>query len=115
MSKTLVLAEQPARVLYVEDRDGATHEIEPVEGWRLMEILRDYGLGIENSCGGALACADCHILLDSAWVGKVSPPREEELEKIDELPLIFDNSRLSCQIIWSDDLDGLRLTLAKAT
>lgn len=115
MSKSLARAEQPARALYVEDRDGATHEIEPVEGWRLMEILRDHGLGMENSCGGALACADCHILLDAEWVDRVPAARDEELEKLDELPLIFENSRLSCQIIWSDELDGLRLTIAKAT
>ncbi len=100
-------------LIRVEDREGNIHELEPVEGWRLMEILRDYGMGMANCCGGALACAECHILLDPEWVAKVPPPRDEELEKLDELPLIYDNSRLCCQIIWSDDYDGLRLTLAK--
>ncbi|HMK88811.1 MAG TPA: 2Fe-2S iron-sulfur cluster-binding protein [Methylocystis sp.] len=114
MSNAAVAAE-PSRTLHVEDRDGVVHAVEPVEGWRLMEILRDYGFGMENSCGGALACAECHVLLDPAWVDKVPPPREDELEKLDELPLIFENSRLSCQIIWADELDGLRLTIAKAT
>jgi ferredoxin-2, mitochondrial len=106
--------EKPASLIRVEDRDGVLHEIEPVEGWRLMEILRDYGMGMDNTCGGALACAECHVLIDPEWVDKVPAPREDELEKLDELPLLFDNSRLACQIIWSDDYDGLRLTIAKA-
>jgi 2Fe-2S ferredoxin len=106
--------EKPTTVILVEDRAGAVHEIEPVEGWRLMEILRDYGLGMDNTCGGALACAECHVLIDPEWVAKLPPPREDELEKLDELPLIFENSRLSCQIIWSDDMDGLRLTIPLA-
>ncbi len=107
------VAPAPA-LLFVEDRDGAVRAVEPVEGWRLMEILRDYGFGMENACGGALACADCHVLLDRDWMDKVPPAREDELDKLDELPLIFDNSRLACQIFWSNDYDGMRLTIAKA-
>ncbi len=103
-----------AAVVVVKDRAGVTHEIEPVEGWRLMEILREYALGMENTCGGALACAECHVLIDSEWMSKIPPAREDELEKLDELPMIFENSRLSCQIIWSDELDGLTLALAAA-
>ena len=95
--------ERPTTVIHVEDRAGVTHAIEPVEG-----------LAMENTCGGALACAECHVLIDPEWVAKVPPPREDELDKLDELPLIFENSRLSCQIIWSDDLDGLRLTIPLA-
>ena len=115
MSKSCAISEHPVRALYIEDCDGQTHQVEPVEGWRLMEILREYGFGMEKSCGGALACADCHILLDPEWMERIPAPREEELEKLDELPLIHENSRLSCQIIWSDDYDGLKLTIAKET
>jgi ferredoxin-2, mitochondrial len=115
MSNSLALAEEAAPLLHVEDRDGARHAVAAVEGWRLMEILRDHGFGMENGCGGALACAECHVLIDPAWADRLPPAGEEELDKLDELPLIFESSRLSCQIIWSDDLDGLRLTIAKAT
>lgn len=100
-------------VLRVEDLDGGIHELEPVEGWRLMEILRDHGIGMEGTCGGAVACAACHVILDPEWAAKVPPPREEELDKLDELPLVHDTSRLSCQIIWSYELDGLRLKLVE--
>jgi 2Fe-2S ferredoxin len=97
----------------VEDREGRIHELEPVEGWRLMEILRDHGMGMDGTCGGALACAECHVVIDPDWAGRLPPPREEEIEKLDELPLIHATSRLACQIIWTDEMDGLRLKLGK--
>lgn len=100
-------------VIRVEDRDGRVHELEPVEGWRLMEILRDYGMGMEGTCGGALACAECHIVIDPHWADKLPAPRDDELDKLDELPFIYETSRLACQIIWTDELDGLTLKLAK--
>jgi ferredoxin len=100
-------------LIRVEDRDGVIHEIEPVEGWRLMEILRDYGMGMDGTCGGSLACAECHVVIDPEWVDKLPPPRDDEVEKLDELPLIHETSRLSCQLIWTDELDGLRLKLGK--
>lgn len=100
-------------LIVVEDQEGRIHELEPVEGWRLMEILREYGVGMEGTCGGALACAECHVVIAPEWVDRIPPPRDDELEKLDELPLIYENSRLSCQIIWTDELDGLRLRLGK--
>lgn len=102
-------------VLRVEDRNGVVHELAAVEGWRLMEILRDYGIGMENTCGGALACAECHVVLDAQSAARVPPPRDDELEKLDELPMLYENSRLSCQIIWSDEMNGLTLKLAQET
>jgi ferredoxin len=105
--------EKLANLIRVEDAEGRIHELEPVEGWRLMEILRDYGMGMVGTCGGALACAECHVVIDPEWVERIPPPREEELEKLDELPLIYETSRLACQIIWTDELDGLRLKLGK--
>lgn len=106
--------EAPA-MLRVEDRAGAIHEVEAVEGWRLMEILRDHGIGMDNTCGGALACAECHIVLDNESAGRVPPPSDDEIEKLDELPMLYEHSRLSCQIIWSDEMNGLRLKLAQET
>ncbi|HEY8125024.1 MAG TPA: ferredoxin [Methylocystis sp.] len=108
-------SQQSLPTLHVEDRDGVVHELEAVEGWRLMEILRDHGVGMVNTCGGALACAECHVILDAESACRVPPPREEEIEKLDELPMLYENSRLSCQIIWSDEMSGLRLKLAQET
>ncbi|MGJ0451844.1 MAG: 2Fe-2S iron-sulfur cluster-binding protein [Methylocystis sp.] len=108
-------SQQSLPTLHVEDRDGVVHELEAVEGWRLMEIMRDHGVGMVNTCGGALACAECHVVLDAESARRVPPPREEEVEKLDELPMLYENSRLSCQIIWSDEMSGLRLKLAQET
>lgn len=98
-------------VIIVTDREGQTHELEAVEGWRVMELLRDYKMGIEGTCGGAATCASCHVVIDPEWADRLPPPREEELEMLDQIPLIFETSRLSCQIIWDESLDGLKLTI----
>jgi ferredoxin len=107
--------EPDAPFVRVEDRNGVAHNLEAVEGWRLMEIIRDHGLGMENTCGGALACAECHVILDAAAAKRVPAPRDDELEKLDELPMLYENSRLACQIIWSDEMSGLSLKLAQET
>ncbi len=96
----------------VIDRAGAAHDLEALEGWRLMEIIRDWGLPIKAECGGACACATCHVYVDDGWVAKLHPARDEELERLDEAFNVTANSRLACQILFSPELDGLRVTLA---
>ena len=98
--------------IYVTDLNGEQQELEGVEGWRVMEIIRDYGLPIKAECGGACACATCHVYVDEAWLDKIPPKRDEEEDMLDEAMDVQDNSRLSCQIIMSDELDGLKVTLA---
>ena len=99
--------------IIVTDQNGQTHELEAVEGWRVMEIIREYGLPIKAECGGACACATCHVYVDEAWLDKIPPKREDEEEMLDEAFNLQDNSRLSCQLIMDESLDGLRLTLAE--
>ncbi len=86
--------------------------LEAVEGWRVMEIIRDYGLPIKAECGGACACATCHVYVDDAWIERLVPMREEEEDMLDEAMEVEENSRLSCQIILDENLDGLRVRLA---
>lgn len=96
----------------VTDRDGVAHALDAVEGWRVMEIIRDHGLPIKAECGGSCACATCHVYVDEAWLGKLAEMHEEEEDMLDEAFDIQDNSRLSCQIIMDEALDGLAVTLA---
>lgn len=96
----------------VTDFTGRMHVLEAPEGWRLMEVLRDYEFPIKAECGGACACATCHVYIDETWLGKVSNMREEEEEMLDEVFDVRRNSRLSCQIILDETLDGLAVTLA---
>ena len=97
---------------HVTTRLGEKHTLEGVDGWRLMELLRDYKMDVEGICGGQMDCASCHIYVDPDWVGRLPEPRDEEEVKLDELPSWEENSRLSCQIIWGEELDGLALTVA---
>jgi 2Fe-2S ferredoxin len=105
----------PALTLVVTDRDGTEHRLPAEEGWRAMEVIRDWGLDIKAECGGACACATCHVHVDPAWSGRLIPPSEEEIDRLDEAFDVTDQSRLSCQILLTPELDGLRLTLAPGT
>lgn len=100
--------------LNVTDREGALHVLEGIEGWRVMEVIRDHGLPIKAECGGACACATCHVYIGKAWMGKVPAATDEERERLDDAFCVEDNSRLSCQILMSAALDGLEVTLAPA-
>ena len=98
--------------LYVTDHDGNVHQIEGVDGWQLMEAIRDEGMQIKAECGGACACATCHVYVDEDWKDKVPEKSEEEMDMLDLAFDVQENSRLSCQITITPDLDGLKVTLA---
>ena len=98
--------------ILVTDQAGADHELEGLEGWRVMEVIRDWGLNIKAECGGALSCATCHVYVDAAWTDVVGAPSDEEEDMLDSVGDVRSNSRLSCQILMSDALDGLKVTLA---
>ncbi len=101
----------------VTDRDGVNHCLDAIEGWRLMEVIRDHGLenpalGLKAECGGALACATCHVYVDEDWVDQIPEPTDEEIDKLDDAFAVDDElSRLSCQIILTEEMDGLSVTL----
>jgi 2Fe-2S ferredoxin len=100
-------------IVHVTDQRGDEHALEGVEGWRLMEVIRDYKLPIKAECGGCLACATCHVYVDSAWKDRIPEPTVDELDYMaDNAFEVNDNSRLSCQIILDESMNGLRVTLA---
>jgi len=99
-------------VIHVIDRAGERHTLEALEGWRIMEIIRDWGLPMEGTCGGSCECGTCHVFVSPQWVDKLHRAREDEEDQLDMIPSTLANSRLSCQILFSEDLDGLELTLA---
>ena len=77
-----------------------------------MEIIREHGLPIKAECGGSCACATCHVYVDEDWVDKLAEMGDEEEDMLDSAFEVEDNSRLSCQLIMSEELDGLKVTLA---
>lgn len=98
--------------IIVTDRDGKKHEIDFDSNFTLMETLRDKGFNIEASCGGCCACATCHVYIDEKWQTKVVKMNDDEESMLDLAFDIRDNSRLSCQIELSDELDGLEIKIA---
>lgn len=102
--------------IIVTDPNGNSAELEALEGFRVMEVIRDWstesGIGIKAECGGACACATCHVYVDEAWVDRLPDMREEEEDRLDEAFDVEANSRLSCQLLMSEELDGLQVTIA---
>lgn len=99
-------------VIHVTDRDGEEHVLEARPGLKVMEIIRDAGLPIEAACGGSCACATCHVYVSAKWQDKLHAQDETEIDLLDLADDVRDTSRLSCQIEFTDDLDGLRVELA---
>jgi 2Fe-2S ferredoxin len=99
--------------IHVTGPDGIRHRLTALDGWRVMEIIRDHGLPIDAECGGACACATCHVHVGPAWAGRLHGPRDEEEEMLDGVANLAPTSRLSCQIIWSPELDGLEIVLPR--
>ena len=98
--------------LYVTDRNGAEHEVEGQVGLSVMETLRELDYGVEALCGGMCSCATCHVYVDSVWLERLPERKADELELIEELDGLRENSRLACQVPLTDTLDGLRVTIA---
>ena len=107
--------EEVQLAIVVVDREGVEHRLAAEPGWRVMEVIRDWGLDIKAECGGALACATCHVHVDPKWLSALQPPSEEEIEMLDEAFDVREDSRLSCQILLTPELNGLRVQLAPGT
>ncbi len=95
------------KVKYIEF-NGKEHDIDVPEGWTLMEgAVKNMVPGIDADCGGACACATCHVYIDPAWEAKMPEKSEMEESMLDFALDVKSNSRLSCQIRVTDEMDGL--------
>jgi len=96
-----------AKIKYIE-HNGKQHEIDVANGLSVMEgAIQNDIPGIDADCGGGMACATCHVYVKEDWFNKLSAKSEGEDDMLDQAYEPKKNSRLSCQIIVSDDLDGL--------
>jgi ferredoxin, 2Fe-2S len=98
--------------IIVVDRDGKEHTVAGRDGVSLMETLRDLDYGVAAICGGMCSCATCHVYLDEAAMAKLPPKLGDEIELLREMTHTKDNSRLSCQVQFTPDLAGSRVTIA---
>jgi ferredoxin, 2Fe-2S len=93
--------------------DGERHEVDVESGYSVMEAAINNNIdGIVAECGGACACATCHSYVDDAWLGKLAEMDDMEDSMLDAAYERKDNSRLTCQIEMSDELDGLVIHVA---
>ena len=100
-----------AKITYIQP-DGTENVVEAKTGWSVMEgAIKNRVRGIDADCGGACACATCHVYVDEAWIDKTGSPSAMEESMLDFAEGVQDNSRLSCQIKVTDALDGLVVRL----
>jgi 2Fe-2S ferredoxin len=99
------------QITYIE-HDGTKHEVDAQTGVSLMQTAIDNLVpGIDADCGGECSCATCHVMVGENWVEKVGNPGEMEEAMLDLNPERQSNSRLSCQVLLSEELDGLSVTM----
>jgi len=92
--------------------DGARRELNAPEGLTLMEAARQGGIhGVVAQCGGACACATCHVYIERRWLANLDPPEEMEQGMLETVWEPRDNSRLSCQVHLTAALDGLEVVV----
>lgn len=100
-----------AKITFIQP-DGSSQVVEATPGNTVMEAAKLHGVqGIEAECGGACACATCHVYVADDWRAKVGAPLEMEEDMLDFAFDVRESSRLSCQIKVTDDLDGLVLSV----
>jgi 2Fe-2S ferredoxin len=94
-------------------RDGTERTVEGRVGWSVMENIRDNGFDeLLALCGGCCSCATCHVHLDPEWIEKLGGPGVDEGDLLDTSDHKDETSRLSCQIMFTAEMDGLRVVIA---
>jgi 2Fe-2S ferredoxin len=97
-------------IIYI-DQEGTERAVEAETGATVMETAISNDVpGILATCGGSCSCATCHVYVDEQWLGQLPAPQLEESDMLDTAHDLKDNSRLSCQIVVTEELDGLTVT-----
>ena len=102
------------KVTFIE-RDGNHREVDAPLGLSVLEIAHRNGIDIEGACEGSLACSTCHVIVDPEWYDLLKEASEDEEDMLDLAFGLTATSRLGCQIIITEELDGLVVRLPKST
>ncbi len=102
------------KLIFIE-RDGNRKEVEAPVGLSVLEIAHRNNVDIEGACEGSLACSTCHVIVEDAWFEKLEEASDDEEDMLDLAFGLTATSRLGCQIIMSEELDGLTVTLPDET
>ncbi len=103
-----------ATMVFIE-RDGTRRAVEAPVGLSVLEIAHKHGIDIEGACEGSLACSTCHVIVDPEWYELLKEASEDEEDMLDLAFGLTQTSRLGCQIIMTEELDGLTVRLPQAT
>ena len=98
------------KMTFVE-RNGKAREVDAPLGLSVLEIAHKHGIDVEGACEGSLACSTCHVIVDSAWFPRLTTPTEDEEDMLDLAFGLEKTSRLGCQIVMTEKLDGLVVKL----
>ena len=101
--------------LLVTDRDGQNHELDAEANQTLMQNLKNQSYGVEAICGGLCSCATCHVYIGETWLDQIPEMGAEEDELLEGVLERETNSRLSCQIPVTEQLEGMDLTIAPSS
>ena len=102
------------KMTFVE-RNGVAREVDAPLGLSVLEIAHKHGVDIEGACEGSLACSTCHVVIDDTWFPKLAKPTEDEEDMLDLAFGLQQTSRLGCQIVMTQALDGLVVKLPDGT
>jgi 2Fe-2S ferredoxin len=102
------------RVVFI-NRDGSRTEVDAPTGLSLLEVAHRNDIDIEGACEGSMACSTCHLIVDPADFDRLPEPSEDEEDMLDLAFGLTKTSRLGCQIIVTEDLDGLVVSLPRET
>ena len=97
------------------ERDGTRREVDAPLGLSVLEIAHRHKIDIEGACEGSLACSTCHVIVDTDWYDLLKDATEDEEDMLDLAFGLTATSRLGCQIIMTEELDGLTVRLPSAT
>jgi len=95
--------------------DGPSITVDAPVGLSILEVAHQNNIDLEGACEGSLACSTCHVIVDPAWYDKLSAATEDEEDMLDLAFGLTHTSRLGCQIIITEELDGLTVKLPSAT
>jgi 2Fe-2S ferredoxin len=103
------------KMIFVSHDGSQKKEVDASNGLSVLEIAHKHGVDLEGACEGSLACSTCHVIVDPIWFSKLDVAEEAEEDMLDLAFGLEATSRLGCQIIMSDDLDGLTVRLPAGT
>ena len=98
------------KMVFIE-LNGEAREVDAPVGLSVLEVAHKHGVDLEGACEGSLACSTCHVIVDPAWIGKLVKASEDEEDMLDLAFGLEKTSRLGCQIVMTEALDGLVVRL----